>query len=201
MRSAKTVLHCDRIVSDISDGRWLTRHSETPYFRPSLAIREIDRRVGSKPRLSSAIAPQAEIEDEATEQRDHDVDDFRGDDRDVEDGDRLALDRDSQQARQDVGHVVAQGEAGEHEGIAPIVAQILDRGEQAEIGQRIVRLVEAAHRLGNALDERGEAVGHWRVDGDERVLPALADEVAAGLNDQILENAGLAAAADRIAAA
>ena len=47
MRIAKIVLHCDRMVGDSSDGRWVIRQSETPYFRPSLAIWEIARRVGT----------------------------------------------------------------------------------------------------------------------------------------------------------
>ena len=52
-RIAKMVLHCDRIVGSSSAGRCDTMHSETPYLRPSLAIREIDRLVGSKPWLRS----------------------------------------------------------------------------------------------------------------------------------------------------
>src|SRR5712671_6632620 len=53
MRMAKTVLHWDRIDSEISDGRCVTRQSDTPYLRPSFAKRAIDRRVGSKPSDSS----------------------------------------------------------------------------------------------------------------------------------------------------
>lgn len=38
------LLHCEKMVSDISEGRWLANNSETPYLRPSLAIRSIDSR-------------------------------------------------------------------------------------------------------------------------------------------------------------
>jgi hypothetical protein len=56
MRNAKIVLHWERTVVASSDGRWLMRQSETPYLRPSLAIRESARLVGSKPALASAGA-------------------------------------------------------------------------------------------------------------------------------------------------
>ena len=52
-RIEKMVLHCDRIVGSSSAGRWVTMHNDTPYLRPSLAMREIARLVGSKPRLLS----------------------------------------------------------------------------------------------------------------------------------------------------
>ena len=47
------VLHWDRIVGSSSAGRWVTMHSETPYLRPSLAMREMARLVGSKPSVLS----------------------------------------------------------------------------------------------------------------------------------------------------
>ena len=53
MRMANIVLHWERIVSEISEGRWVTRQSDTPYLRPSFAMRAIARRVGSNPRLLS----------------------------------------------------------------------------------------------------------------------------------------------------
>src|SRR4051812_46768267 len=56
IRSAKIVLHWESTVEASSDGRWLTRQSETPYLRPSLAMRESARLVGSKMVLSSAGA-------------------------------------------------------------------------------------------------------------------------------------------------
>src|SRR4051812_16405716 len=56
IRSAKMVLHWESTVEASSDGRWLTRQSETPYLRPSLAMRESARLVGSKMVLSSAGA-------------------------------------------------------------------------------------------------------------------------------------------------
>jgi hypothetical protein len=36
--------HCEKIVSDTSDGRWLTTIKVTPYLRPSFAILSIDLR-------------------------------------------------------------------------------------------------------------------------------------------------------------
>jgi hypothetical protein len=54
MRSANTVLHCDRIVGSTSEGRCETMHSATPYLRPSLAILAMARLHGSKPRLGLA---------------------------------------------------------------------------------------------------------------------------------------------------
>ena len=53
MRSANNVLHCERILAESSEGRWLTRHSETPYLRPSMAMREIAFLVGPKPASES----------------------------------------------------------------------------------------------------------------------------------------------------
>src|SRR3546814_13013061 len=49
MRSANRVLHWERMVSDSSEGRCDTRPRESPYLRPSLALREMMRRVGPKP--------------------------------------------------------------------------------------------------------------------------------------------------------
>ncbi|MNL54272.1 hypothetical protein D3C87_1775930 [compost metagenome] len=53
-RMAKTVEHCDRIVGSSSPGRWVMMPSETPYLRPSLAMRAIAWRVGRKPSDGSA---------------------------------------------------------------------------------------------------------------------------------------------------
>ena len=50
-RIAKSVLHCDKMVGSSSLGRCVIRLRKTPYFRPSLAMRAMDWRVGSKPRL------------------------------------------------------------------------------------------------------------------------------------------------------
>ncbi len=47
-RMANIVEHCDRTVASSSDGRWVTMPSETPYLRPSLAMRPIAVRVGPK---------------------------------------------------------------------------------------------------------------------------------------------------------
>jgi len=52
-RSENTVLHCERMVGSSSAGRCVMMHNDTPYLRPSLAMREIARRVGSKPALGS----------------------------------------------------------------------------------------------------------------------------------------------------
>jgi hypothetical protein len=38
---AKKLLHCEKIVSEISEGRWLAISSVTPYFLPSLATLSI----------------------------------------------------------------------------------------------------------------------------------------------------------------
>ena len=54
MRSAKSVPHCDSALTASSDGRWVMRPSETPYFRPSLAIRAMARAVAAKPAPASA---------------------------------------------------------------------------------------------------------------------------------------------------
>ncbi len=53
-RMAKTVEHWERIVGSSSPGRWVTMPSETPYLRPSLAMRAMAWRVGVKPSLGSA---------------------------------------------------------------------------------------------------------------------------------------------------
>ena len=46
--------HFDKLLLESSDGRWLIRHSDTPYLRPSLAMRSMARRVGSNTGAPSA---------------------------------------------------------------------------------------------------------------------------------------------------
>ncbi len=53
-RMAKTVEHWERIVWSSSPGRCVMTPSDTPYLRPSLAMREIAWRVGKKPSSRSA---------------------------------------------------------------------------------------------------------------------------------------------------
>ena len=55
-RITNMVLHWEMMLGSISAGRWVTRPRNTPYFRPSLAIRDSARRVGPKPILESAGA-------------------------------------------------------------------------------------------------------------------------------------------------
>ncbi len=93
-----------------SAGRCVTMHSDTPYLRPSLAMREIARLVGSKPSdlvdrhiamrflahegdRDAPAAPHAEIEGEPRQHRDDDIDDLGRQAAEFEDGDRLAVDR------------------------------------------------------------------------------------------------------------
>src|SRR3546814_11731702 len=66
--------------------------------------------------------------------------------REVEDGQRLALDGHADDARQDVGHGVAHRQAGEHEGIAAIGAQVLDARAQPQVRLRLLGLLELPHR-------------------------------------------------------
>src|SRR5688572_27363473 len=49
-RMEKIVLHWERMVGSSSAGLCVMMASDTPYLRPSLAIREMARLVGSKPR-------------------------------------------------------------------------------------------------------------------------------------------------------
>jgi hypothetical protein len=49
MRMAKMVLHWEMIVASSSAGRCVITARNTPYFRPSLAMREMALRVGPKP--------------------------------------------------------------------------------------------------------------------------------------------------------
>ena len=60
-RIAKTVPHCEIAVGDSADGRCVTRASEIPYFRPSLAIRPIDRAVAAKPIVGSARSEERRV--------------------------------------------------------------------------------------------------------------------------------------------
>src|SRR5674476_62935 len=48
-RMTKSVEHCEMMVESISAGRCVTRPRNTPYLRPSLAMRESARLVGPKP--------------------------------------------------------------------------------------------------------------------------------------------------------
>ena len=53
MRMANSVLHWEMMVASSSAGRCVTRPRNTPYLRPSLAMRETALRVGPKPMLLS----------------------------------------------------------------------------------------------------------------------------------------------------
>ncbi len=55
-RMTNSVEHCEMMVGSISAGRCVTRPRNTPYLRPSLAMRESARRVGPKPIFLSAGA-------------------------------------------------------------------------------------------------------------------------------------------------
>ncbi len=93
---------------------------------------------------------------------------------------------------EDLPHVVAHREAREHEGVAAIVAQALDAGDQAQIGARAVGLVERAH----AVLERGDQVRQpVRASACRSVIwpsPSwLAEERPLGAQDRVLEDRGL----------
>ncbi len=55
-RMQNSVLHWEMMVGSISAGRCVTSPRKTPYFRPSLAMRDSARRVGPKPIFLSAGA-------------------------------------------------------------------------------------------------------------------------------------------------
>ena len=131
------MLHCDRMVGSISAGRCVMMQSEAPYLRPSLAILAIARLQGSNPRFGIGrhvavrllayqrhrhlpLAPQREVEGHAAKHGDDDVDDLRRQAGEFQDGDRLVVDRDAEDAPEDLRHAVVDGERAEHESVAGI---------------------------------------------------------------------------------
>ena len=185
MRMANSVLHWEMMVASSSAGLCVTRPRNTPYLRPSLAMREMALRVGPKPidlvarrvavgllaheqQLHGAVAPQAEVEGHAPEHGHHRVDHLRGEAGELHDGHRPAVGRQPEQLAQHLHHGVA-ADVGvvEHEGVARVLARRLDARDEPAVlgGDRAV--LELAHALVDQVDQVRQPVGHGRVDGEQ----------------------------------
>ena len=182
MRIANRVEHCEMMVESSSAGRCVTSPRNTPYLRPSLAMRESALRVGPKPiaavgrgvavrflaheqERERAVAPHAEIERHPAEHRHHRVDDLGREARELHDGHRLAVRRQAEQLAQRLAHrVAADVRVVEHEGVARIVAHRFDARDQLVIDHARGAVLELAHALVDQRDQVGEAIRHRGVD-------------------------------------
>ena len=112
------------------------------------------------------VAPQAEVEGEAAQDADHRVDDFDRQSGELQDRHRLAVRLETEQIGEDLAHRVA-ADIGvlEHEGVARVVAQRLDAGQQLMMAHARGAVLELAHALVDQRDEVLHHIGHRRVDG------------------------------------
>ena len=101
-----------------------------------------------------ALAPQGEIERQPAQHRDDDVQHLRWDSGHVEDCNRLAIDRNAQQLRNDRRQFVAHRQpVAEHECVAGIRLEGLQAGADRLISGDVLGPAEAAHRrIEEALD-------------------------------------------------
>ena len=175
------------MVGSISAGRCETMHRATPYLRPSLAILAMARLHGSKPRLGGgrhvamrlfaderqrhlAFAPVREVEGHARQHRDDDVDDLGRQAGQLDDGDRLVVDRHAEDAAEHLRHAVVDGERAEHEGVAAVLRDGIDARAQLAVGRKVALVLELAHALVDEAGEVGDAIGDGRVDGEAGLL-------------------------------
>ena len=92
------------------------------------------------------LAPQGEIESEATKDRDHDVQDFRRDSWEVEYGNRLTVYRNTKQLGKNIRKFVTQGQtASEYETITAVILQDYYSILYSLIGVRAAAEPAAAH--------------------------------------------------------
>ena len=123
------------------------------------------------------FAPKREVEGHAAEDRDHDVDDFCRQAGEFENRDRLAVDRNAEDAAQNLGHAVVNGQRAKHEGVAAILRNLFDVVLELPVRGEIALVLKFAHPF---IDEAGQirnAVGHWGIDG----IAASVDDAAAQL--------------------
>ena len=136
-----------------------------------------------------AVAPQREVEGEAAQHRHHDVENFGRNARGVEDGDRLALHRHAEHARQQARHLVPHHQAREHEGIAPVGLQRVEAVLDAHVGRQLQRPLVLAHQVVDDAGHVGQAIGHRRVDGDGEFLAA--GQLLLRLDDDVVQDRGV----------
>ena len=84
-----------------------------------------------------AFAPQREVEGHAAEHRDDDVDDFRRQAGEFQNGDRLVVDRHAEDAAQDLRHAVVDGQRAEHEAVAAVLRDRVDAVLELAVGREI----------------------------------------------------------------
>ena len=82
------------------------------------------------------LAPQCEVECHAAQHGNDDVDDFRRDAGELENGDRLVVDGHAEDPAQDLRHAVIDGHRPEHERIATIARNGFDAVLQRAKGAR-----------------------------------------------------------------
>ena len=111
-----------------------------------------------------AFAPQRKIECHAAQHRHDDVDDFGRNAGQLENGDRLAIDGNAEDAREDLRHAVDDGQRTEHEGVAAVLRNVVDAALQVAIGRQILFVFELTHALVDEARQIGNAVGHGCVD-------------------------------------
>ena len=112
-----------------------------------------------------AFAPEREVECHAAQHRDDDVDDLRRNARQLENGDRLVVDRNAEQAPENLRHAVEDGQRSEHEGVPAILRDRFDAVLEAAIGREILLVLELAHALVDERKKIGNAIGNRRIDG------------------------------------
>ena len=136
-----------------------------------------------------AVGPQGEVEGQPAQHRDDDVQDFRRHARGVEDGDRLAVHRHAEDARQQTREIVAHHDAGEHEGIAAVRLQGQEAILDAHIRRQFQRALVFAHHVVDDPRHVRQAVRDRRVDGD--VVVVGTGQLALGFDDHLVEDRGL----------
>ena len=98
-----------------------------------------------KRRQLVAFGPDAEVEKNPAQSRDDDVGDFRWNSGEVDDRQRLVVNRNSQQTGDDLPEDIFFGREQELE--SPIVAQQLDARLETQIWYRVIGLGNPAHFL------------------------------------------------------
>ena len=172
------------MVGSSSAGRCVTRPRNTPYLRPSLAMREsarsgraeTDRLVGRRVAVrlfadeqQAAAAPSLHRPKSKAMRQSTDTTESTtsaGKPASCMMVIGLPFGRQAEQLAEDLRHRVA-ADVGvlEHEGVARMIAEGLNAADQLVIDDRARAVLELAHALVEQIDEIFDAVGHRRVGG------------------------------------
>ena len=138
------------------------------------------------------VAPQRKVEGQAAQNRYDDVQHLGRDPGHIEDRDRLAIDRDPQQLRDDRRQFVAHGEPlAEDKGIAGVGLEGLKPLLQALEGADVLGPVEGAHRDVEMTQHLRHAVGDRRIDRAGLIEPLFREIGLLGGEDRVAEDLGL----------